>query len=92
MFELLAQSFATGAIINALMALLVAEAVLLIALRRHRGLAVASLDAACIVVPGLCLMWAVQLALTDADWRMIGLVLAAGGLVHALDVVRRLRS
>lgn len=91
MLESLAQAFASGAVIDWLMLLLVVEGCVLVVILRGKGLGPALVDASCIVVPGLLLMLAIKLALTDADWRAIGAVLAAAGLVHALDVARRLR-
>jgi uncharacterized membrane protein YhaH (DUF805 family) len=90
--DLLAEGFASGRVIDALMVLLAVEGLILIAVRRHRGLGSAAWMAALIVVPGLLLMLAVKLALINADWRLIAVTLAAAGAVHAADVAHRLRG
>lgn len=92
MLDSLAQGFRSGSVIDALMLLLCAEGLVLAAVFRQRGVWNAVIDAACIVVPGVFLMGAVKLALTDADWRWIAIALAAAGMVHAWDVMRRIRA
>ena len=43
------------------------------------------------LLSGALLMLAVRLALTDADWRVLGGVLASAGLAHAVDIGLRVR-
>lgn len=88
----LARGFETGQIIQALIGLLVFEAILIMTLCRQLGWRRAVTEALLITVPGVFLMLAVFFALTNADWRFIGASLGAAGLVHALDLIRRLRT
>ncbi len=44
-----------------------------------------------IVLPGVFLVMALRLAATGADPRQVGLALLAAGIVHAVDLIVRLR-
>lgn len=87
----MAELFASGRIVDLIVALVVVEAVALIALHRarQRGPGIASIIA--MLVPGVCLLLALRAALTAAPWTTIALWLAAALVAHMADVAHRMR-
>jgi uncharacterized membrane protein YjjP (DUF1212 family) len=87
----MAELFATGRIVDLIIALVVVEAALLTVLHRNRrrGPDVASVVA--MLVPGVFLLLALRAALTAAPWTTIALWLIAALVAHLADVARRLR-
>jgi len=77
--------FASGRIVDALLLLILLEAVLFLCLRGGRPL-LPNLAA------GACLLLALRAALTGAPVAMLGLWLALAGVAHGLDVAGRLRA
>lgn len=71
-----------------MIAFLVVEAVLLLALARGRLGASGILLA---LLPGFCLLMALRAALTGAGWPWIALWVTASLPAHMLDLYRRLR-
>lgn len=77
--------FASGRIVDALLVLVLLEAILF--LRAGRGrLLLPNLAA------GACLLLALRAALTGAPVALLGLWLALAGLAHGVDVVGRWRA
>lgn len=87
----MAELFASGRIVDLIIALIVVEAAALVALRRtrRRGPDVASVIA--MLVPGVFLLLALRAALTAAPWTTISLWLAAALVAHIADVAHRMR-
>lgn len=77
--------FASGRIVDAILLLVLLEALLFVRLRG--GLALLPNLAA-----GACLLLALRAALTGATATVLGLCLALAGIAHGLDVARRLRA
>lgn len=84
--------FADGRIIDLLIGFTLLEGLALLAYHRVTGLGVRPRDFLANLVSGLCLMCALRAALSGAVWPWIGGWLAAAGLAHAFDLVRRWRS
>jgi hypothetical protein len=87
----MAGMFASGRIVDAVIALMVLEALLLawLHLRRGRGLAPADLLAN--LAAGLFLLLALRAALVGAAWPWIAASLAAALVAHLADLARRWR-
>lgn len=83
--------FESGRVIDLVLVVVAAELVLLAAWRRLRG-TMTILDAAGLIAPGVMLMLAIRLALTDAPHMKTAAVLAAAFVFHLLDLARRRRS
>lgn len=79
--------FATGRIVDLILALVALEALALMALGRRRGVAV--LDVVAALAPGVALMLALRAALTDAWWGWVAAWLGASLIAHLADLSRR---
>jgi hypothetical protein len=82
--------FASGRIVDAILVLVAAEALLLAWLARSRGLARAPLLAN--LASGAALMLALRAALTGAVWPVVAGWMLAGLLAHLADLTLRLRA
>jgi hypothetical protein len=82
--------FASGHVADLVLIVLAAEAALLWAWRRRMGGGPGSILG--IVLPGVALVLALRLALTDAWWGWIGLVLGLALLAHLFDLAQRWRG
>jgi hypothetical protein len=89
--EALAPLFANGAAADLVIALLVAEAIVLLAYARRTGGGLPPLEVLTGVGAGVALVLGLRAALVDAGWQAICLPLAAGGILHAVDLSLRLR-
>ena len=78
-------------LIDALIALTLFEAALLVFWYRHRGRGVAPAEFGLNLASGLCLMLALRQALAGAGMASIALCLMASGALHAWDLWRRWR-
>lgn len=83
--------FATGRVADLILALVVLEAILLVAYRRRTGRGVATWDLLPNLLAGGCLLLALRGALTGAGWAWIAACLAAALLAHLADLSRRWR-
>ncbi|RYF35308.1 MAG: hypothetical protein EOO26_01275 [Comamonadaceae bacterium] len=83
--------FADGRIIDVLIAFTLLEGLALLVHHRMTGLGVRPRDFLANLVSGLCLMCALRAALAGAVWPWIAVWLAAAGLAHGFDLVRRWR-
>lgn len=82
--------FASGRIIDAILVLVAAEAVLLLALHRRTGRGPAPLPLLCNLASGAALMLALRAALVGAEWPVVALCLAAALGAHLGDLGPRL--
>jgi hypothetical protein len=90
MAETLSQLFASGRIIDVVLAVMAVEAVLLLALRPKLAGRLAAIDIVLILVPGLCLLLAMRASLSGAGWEHVAAWLVAALLAHLADLARRI--
>ena len=76
-------------LVDAVIALTLLEAVVLLTYHRIPGRGVAARDFLLNMLSGLCLMFALRSALVNASWPWIALFLSAAGLAHATDMRQR---
>lgn len=76
-------------LIDAVLAVTAIELVVLIAWRRWSGRGLRAADVAVPLSAGVCLLVTARLAATGAPWPWLAASLAAAGLCHGVDVVRR---
>jgi len=83
--------FATGRIVDLVLALVALEAIGLAIYRRRTGRGVAAGDLLPNLVAGACLLLALRAALTGAGWMWVAGWLAASLPAHLADLRRRWR-
>ncbi len=83
--------FRSGHAADLILLVLALEALALWLWRRQRGAGPDSRAILGLVLPGVALVVALRLALTDAWWGWIGLALAAAFAAHLLDLAARFR-
>ncbi|MEO0799791.1 MAG: hypothetical protein AAFY53_11365 [Pseudomonadota bacterium] len=81
----------SGALFDAILALIAAEAIVLVLFARRRSWSRPVLRVAAMLAPGALLFFGIKLAVTGADWRPIIAVISGAGLLHAIDLVFRFR-
>ena len=81
--------FASGRIVDLVLAITALEAALLLAYHRRTGRGPAPKDVVGMLLAGACLMLALREALVGAEWRWIALWLAAAFVAHLNDLRRR---
>jgi hypothetical protein len=81
--------YASGHIVDLILALVAVEFVILAWRRRSPRPASALIDIALTVAPGVCLLLALRAALTGAPWPLVAAWLAAALPVHIADLIRR---
>ncbi len=84
--------FASGHIVDAILALVVLETVLLAVWHRRTGRGVAPSAMAATLCSGAALLLAVRAALVGAWWGWVALALLAALLAHLLDLRGRWRG
>ncbi len=87
----MADLFASGAIADIVIALMVVEAMALIAYARATGRGIAPVQVLTNFAAGICLFMAVRFALTGAPWQWIGGSLAISLVAHLADLKSRWR-
>ncbi|MCJ2037985.1 hypothetical protein MKK55_03300 [Methylobacterium sp. J-059] len=88
----MAEWFATGRIVDAILVLVAAEAAMLLAFRWRTGRGPAPVPLLCNLVSGAALMLAVRAALVQSPWPVVaGWMLVSLG-AHLGDLVPRLRN
>jgi hypothetical protein len=83
--------FESGWIAVLVVAVTVAEFAVLALVRARTGRGIGAADAATMLLPGVCLVASLGLALRGADWVWIALALTASLAAHLADVARRWR-
>jgi hypothetical protein len=86
-----AEWFASGRIVDAILGFMVAEAVVLAWLYRRTGRGIAPLDLVVSLLAGVFLLLALRAALVGAAWPTVALWLAAALVAHVADLARRWR-
>jgi hypothetical protein len=81
--------FATGRIVDVVLALTVAEWLVLVAYRRRTGRGLEAFDLLSNLLAGIFLLLALRGALVNAWWGWIALLLVAAFLAHVSDLRRR---
>lgn len=84
--------FASGRIVDIIIALMVVEAIVLIAYHKSTGQGIKVPQVLSNLLAGICLFLALRLAITDAHWTWIGVALAAALAAHVLDLTSRWRG
>jgi hypothetical protein len=79
--------FESGLVIKIAIGLIMLEMIGVLWLRRKAGLIVALG-----LIPGLCLMLALLIALQEGDWRIIAFWISASLPFHLIDLRLRLRN
>jgi len=85
----MADFFASGRAADLVLLVLALEALALLAFQRATGRGPAPRAVLALALPGVALVVALRLALTDAWWGWIGLALAAAFLAHLFDLRSR---
>jgi hypothetical protein len=83
--------FASGHIVDIVIALMVVEAAALITFHRLTGKGLNPRETITNLAAGICLFVALRLALTGAEWTWIGVALSAALLAHIADLTSRWR-
>lgn len=81
--------FASGRVVDLMLAVTLVEAALLVLWRRRTGRGPAPVELLVNLLSGVCLMLALRAALIDAWWGWIACWLVAALLAHLLDLRRR---
>lgn len=84
--------FASGRIVDAILAFMVVEAVLLIAWRARTGRGIAAADLLANLAAGATLLLALRAALAGAAWSWVAAALMAALVAHVADLSRRWRG
>ena len=88
----MAEWFASGHLVDAILLLVVGEVVVLTWLWQRTQRGVAPVDLIPNVLAGAFLLLTLRLALGNAGWIYCGASLAAAGLAHVIDLRRRWRA
>lgn len=88
---MMADFFASGHVADLILAVLVAEAMLLFTWHRRTGRGLAPLALAGLVLPGVALVLALRAALVGAGWELVAAALVAALAAHLFDLAVRLR-
>lgn len=85
----MAELFASGHLVDAILLLVVGEIIALTLLWRWRRRGIAPVDLIPNVLAGGFLLLALRLSLGGAGWMACSASLAAGGIAHLIDIRRR---
>lgn len=91
MNDIVKSLFASGRIVDIMLAFVVLEWLALGAWRGFRGTGLSMIGATMMLVPGTCLMLGLRAALTGASWQVIAVFLIASLFAHLADLAIRLR-
>jgi hypothetical protein len=87
----MAELFASGNLVDVILLLVVGEIVALMLLWRWKRRGIPPADLIPNVLAGAFLLLTVRLVLGGAGWIVCSACLAAGGIVHVIDITRRWR-
>jgi hypothetical protein len=88
----MAEFFASGRAVDAILAVMALEAALLIWWQRRHGRGLAAADVAFALLPGAMLLLALRGALVHSSWMWIALCLVISLFLHLADLNRRRRT
>ncbi|HET7797283.1 hypothetical protein [Nevskia sp.] len=83
--------FASGRVVDLVLFVMLAEAVLLISLHQLKARGPAPVDLIVNLLSGFCLLLALRAALSGAGWHWIALALTGSLIGHLADLRRRWR-
>ena len=83
--------FANGRIIDAILVLVLVEAIALAVYHRATGRGIALREVLWTLASGACLMIALRIALTGGAWYAVAAPLTAALITHLVDLARRWR-
>ncbi len=81
--------FANGRIVDAILALVLVEAIALILIRKRAGRGLKARDVIAGLLPGIGLLLALRAALLGNPWTSVALCLVGALLAHVYDLARR---
>jgi hypothetical protein len=81
--------FSSGLLADIILAVMVAEALLLLLYRKITGRGLAPADLFAMLLAGACLVLALRAVLTGSGWPVVALFLGAALLAHLMDLYRR---
>ncbi len=81
--------FRSGFLADVILAVMIAEALLLLAYRKATGRGLAPGDLLPMLLAGACLVMALRAVLTGSNWPVVMLFLLAALLAHMFDLYRR---
>ncbi|MGZ8260907.1 MAG: hypothetical protein ACXWUL_10205 [Caldimonas sp.] len=87
----MAEAFASGRIVDAILALVIVEAALLLILRRRLGHGPSFVAIVGNLGAGLFLLLALRAALVGSEWPWMAASLALALLAHLIDIAQRWR-
>ncbi len=87
----MSEAFASGLVVDLVLALVALEAVVLVWFRRRHGRGVPVGETLAFLAAGACLLLALRAALVGASWEWVAAPLAGAGGAHAADLALRWR-
>jgi hypothetical protein len=81
--------FASGRVIDAILALMALEAIVFATIRSRYGRGLPLRAIATLLASGAALMLALRAALTGASWELVSAFLIIGLIAHLVDVITR---
>jgi hypothetical protein len=81
--------FRSGVLADVILAVMIAEALLLLLYRKVTGRGPATADVFAMLLAGACLVLALRAVLTGSSWPVVALCLLAALLAHLMDLYRR---
>ena len=83
------QFFRSGLVADVILAVMIAEALLLLVYRKMTGRGLVATDLFAMLLAGACLVLALRAALTGSQWPVVASFLAAALIAHLTDLYRR---
>ncbi len=81
--------FRSGMVADVILAVIIAEALLLLLYRKVTGRGLATFDLFAMLLAGGCLVLALRAVLTGSSWPVVALFLGAALVAHLMDLYRR---
>ncbi|GAB5498737.1 MAG: hypothetical protein PsegKO_10480 [Pseudohongiellaceae bacterium] len=88
----MAELFATGRMVDIILALMVAQGIAIIGLRNLGWALITPRDYLFTALPGACLLLALRSALVDGHWTVTAGCLLAGLVTHLLELWQRSKA
>jgi hypothetical protein len=81
--------FRSGLLADIILAVMIAEALLLLVYRKVTSRGPAAADLFAMLLAGACLVLALRAVLTGSSWQVVALCLLAALIAHLMDLYRR---